>query len=172
MTLGAWQVIDLAKLITAQRDLQLKLNNNFTTMTTDDRITFIIENVLAATDELHEALGEVGWKSWASSQHLNDDAFFGELRDCWQFLTNLMLVVEPDPEKLALRFADALTSKLVINHARVGLYDGVTTKCPSCSRALEDVAIREVRTAEDCLLYICICGTSLNPDIVRTVLHD
>lgn len=165
-------MIDLVKLITAQRDLQLHLGVDLDGMSPEERIVYIKENVLACTDELHEALGEVGWRSWATSRHVNGEAFLGELRDAWQFITNLMLAVEPDPERLALWFADSLIKKHRANYARIESYDGVSTKCPNCSRALEDVAIREVRTAEECLLYICVCGSSLNPDVVRSVLHD
>lgn len=165
-------MIDLIELITAQRDLQLQLGTDFERMTLDERRMFIVENVLAATDELHEALGETGWRSWASSRHLNDDAFFGELRDCWQFITNLMLVVEPDPTRLATRFADVLRKKLAINRARIDNYDGVSTKCSNCSRALDEITIIELRD-DDGVYYRCPCGTSLDPSVIHALLlHD
>lgn len=157
-------------LIAAQRDLQLRLGNDIAGMTIDERIEFIRMNVLACTDELHEALGEVGWKSWASSRHINEMSFFGELRDAWQFLTNMMLIVEPDPERLSELFVTSLMQKLKVNHARVGSYDGITTKCVGCSRALEDVTITEIRTASDLVEYRCMCGALLASDIVEGLL--
>lgn len=165
-------MIDLVSLISAQRDLQLRLGTDFGSMSPEERRNFIVENVLAATDELHEALNETGWKSWATSRHLNEEAFFGELRDCWQLLTNLMLVIESDPDKLAKLFADKLIAKLAVNHARVDSnYDGVTTKCPGCSRALEDVTITEV-SSDSVTRFYCICGIPLDESVVRGLLSD
>lgn len=165
-------MIDLERLITAQRNLQVKLGYHFEHMTPVEKIEYIKENVLAATDELHEALAETGWKSWATSQHINDDAYLGELRDAWQFLTNLMLVVEPDPVKLAERFSDSLAEKHGVNYRRVDNYDGVSTKCPSCKRALDEVTITELPGFSDALRWRCSCGTVLSPDVVRKLSND
>lgn len=159
--------IDLTQLIAAQRDLQSKLGYHFERMTLQERISYIKENVLAATDELHEALGEVGWRSWATSQHINRDAYLGELRDVWQFLTNLMLAAEPDPAALAGWLANALAAKHRINHDRIGAYDGVSTKCPNCARALEDVTIAELPDLPDEERFRCVCGAVLDPVVVR-----
>lgn len=166
-------MIDLVKLITAQRDLQVHLGSDARFMSPAERIAYIKENVLACTDELHEALGEVGWRSWASSQHINGSEFLSELRDAWQFLTNLMLVAEPDPERLATWFADSLARKHGVNYARSAAgYDGVTTKCPSCSRAIEDITIDEVHDVGDDVLFFCACGAQLNSEVVRKTLHS
>lgn len=163
---------ELHEMIAAQRGLQEKLGYHLEQMTQNERIDYIKENALALTDELHEALAETGWKSWATSRHINHDAYLGELRDAWQFLTNMMLAVEPDPVKLADWFADALSEKHGVNHRRVGNYDGVSTKCPSCKRALDEVAITELPGFADALRYRCACGVVLDPDTVRRVLAD
>lgn len=118
----------------------------------DRRAEFVKNNVLAALDELHEALGEVGWKPWASSRHLNRDAFKGELVDVLHFFFNLMGIAGITPEELL----EGYEKKAAKNRSRqeVG-YDGVTEKCPHCRRALDDDA---VECREDTLhpgVFIC-----------------
>lgn len=164
-------MINLAELIAAQRDLQLRLGNDVTKMSTEQQIEFIKSNVLACTDELHEALAETGWKPWATSRHINAEAFFGELRDAWQFLVNMMLVVQPDPEALAEWFARALITKIAVNTARVNNYDGVSSKCPVCRRALDEVPIEEIMINGK-PQYRCSCGAHLSIDIAQSVLCD
>lgn len=97
--------------------------------------TFISMNILALTDELHEALAEVGWKPWASSRHLNRDAYKGELVDAFHFFMNLMMVAGIDSQELL----EAYFEKAKVNRQRQkDGYDGVTSKCPVCGRALDD----------------------------------
>ena len=57
-----------------------------------DKIQFFKDMNIALQDELHEALGEVGWKPWATSKHFNEDAVKGELVDAFHFFMNLCLV--------------------------------------------------------------------------------
>lgn len=163
---------ELVELITAQRDLQTRLGYDFLRMTDEEKIAYIRENVLACTDELHEALKETGWKSWAASRHINHDAYLGELRDAWQHLTNLMLVALPYPDMLAEWFEKALAAKHAVNDKRIGRYDGVSTKCPSCSRALEDVSIREVHHGPNDIRYYCVCDQALDRVVVERLLAD
>jgi hypothetical protein len=54
----------------------------------------------------------------------------------------------------------------------VGNYDGVSTKCPSCKRALDEVVITELPGFADALRYRCACGVVLDPGVVRRVLVD
>jgi len=99
------------------------------------RIEFIRWNVLALEDELHEALAETGWKPWATSRHVNEDAFKGELIDAFHFFMNLCIVAGMDGIELTERYA----AKWAKNAKRqADGYDGVTDKCPSCHRALDD----------------------------------
>src|ERR1044071_6623876 len=77
----------------------------------EDRIDAIRYNYIALVQELSEAMNEVGWKSWASSRHINDE-MFGELRDVWQFLINLMFLATGDsPDQLADRLVRELKAK-------------------------------------------------------------
>ena len=107
-------------------------------LTDEERAEFIRWNVLALEDELHEALAEVGWKPWASSRHLNRDAFKGELVDAFHFMMNLMLAAEIDADE----FLEAYRSKRDKNAKRQSDgYDGISGKCPGCKRALDDAAV-------------------------------
>lgn len=113
---------------------------------TEDVIEFIRNMVLAATDELHEALAEVGWKPWASSRHINRDAFVSELVDTWQFLMNLFQAVNVTPDELAKK----LEAKHRVNYQRIeAKYDGVSTKCSNCHRAYDDPHVK--CTPRECL---------------------
>lgn len=131
------------------------------TMTPEERAAFVREQVLACEDELHEALKEVGWKSWATSRHLHRDAFLHELVDAQLFLDNLLLVaLRPGQTVVELQ---AEVDQLVLerieraNQRQVDGYDGVAGKCPSCHRALDDVP----PTAVDGNLHCGGCGTFL-----------
>ena len=100
-----------------------------------EKIDYIKSMTLAATDELHEALGEVGWKPWATSRHINRTAYLGELIDVLHFWVNLCLVVGATPEEIAERYAEK--AKRNAKRQADG-YDGVTGKCEACKRALDD----------------------------------
>lgn len=123
----------------AQRQLQVKAYGyDPVEMPQDEKIEFIRWNILALEDELHEAIAEVGWKPWATSRHINREAFRGELVDAFHFLMNLMLVVDIDAEE----FLSAYRAKREKNAKRQAAgYDGVSGKCAGCSRALDDDAV-------------------------------
>ena len=115
-----------------------------TTLTLAGKIDFIRWNVLALEDELHEALGETGWKPWASSKHINVESYRAELIDAWHFLMNLMLVADMTPEMVF----EMYNEKRAKNDKRQEEgYDGVTTKCLKCKRALDDPAVKCTYTA-------------------------
>jgi hypothetical protein len=107
-----------------------------TNLEPEERAEFIRWNILALEDELHEALGEVGWKPWATSRHLNKAEFQGELVDALHFFLNLMLAADIDPDEL---LAGYQAKRLKNAKRQEEGYDGVTGKCPVCSRALDDV---------------------------------
>src|SRR5688572_6751228 len=46
---------------------------DYATLTDEERIHHFKEMLHAMNDEMHEALGEMGWKPWASSKHFNQD---------------------------------------------------------------------------------------------------
>lgn len=100
-----------------------------------DRIDEFKDMVLALQDELHEALGEIGWRPWATSRHFNVEAVQGELVDAWCFLMSLMLLAGLDAPTLYRKYM----AKMAINHKRQDDgYDAVAGKCPNCKRALDD----------------------------------
>ena len=103
----------------------------------DERRTqFIKDNIIAALDELHEALGEVGWKPWATSRHLNRELFKGELVDVLHFFFNLMGIADITPEELLAGYE----AKAERNKARQAAgYDGIAGKDPVTKRALDDI---------------------------------
>ena len=140
----------LGNMLRRQRELQEKsMGIDFKTMSDEDRIAYIKENVLALTDELHEMLGEMGWKSWATSRHINRNAAFGELIDAWHFMMNIALALMPGdmhPSAVADRFENYYNAKRAKNAQRqLDGYDGVSTKCPKCGRALDDAGAIQVR---------------------------
>lgn len=131
----------LTHMLKMQRDLQLRYNNGkaIEDFTPEERMQAIRDNVLACTDELHEALGETGWKPWATSNHLNVDAFRAEMVDAWHFFMNLMLHSGMTADDLYQGYV----AKHAKNHKRQDEgYDGVTTKCPGCKRAYDDDAVK------------------------------
>jgi hypothetical protein len=106
----------------------------------DEKMGYIREQALALLDEVHEALGETGWKSWASSNHINRDAYVSELAaDAMRFLINLLLVAGVTPSEFFQTFVGKASK--VMDRATNG-YDGVTEKCPHCKRDLNDRGVR------------------------------
>lgn len=105
-------------------------------MSTDKRVEYIRWNVLALTDELHEALGETSWKPWKQGEAwINPTELKDELVDAWHFMMNLLLASGMDVNELFYRY----TAKHATNVRRMasGEYDGVKDKCPSCRRELD-----------------------------------
>ena len=131
----------------AQHQLQIKsFGSDPKKLDDPEKLEWIRWNMLALSDELHEALAEVGWKPWAKSKHINRDAYVSELVDAFHFLMNLMLVVDCEAEE----FLDKYFEKRGINEKRQAEgYDGVSTKCAHCKRALDDPAVQ-------CTTDICV----------------
>lgn len=110
------------------------------------REEYVRWNVLAAEDELHEALGEISWKPWASSEFFNREQFVGELVDVLHFIANLLVMSGVDGPELTSRYS----SKQVKNRDRQrDGYDGKTGKCPSCRRDLAEVPMGHVIAYSD-----------------------
>lgn len=108
---------------------------NYKTMTDEEKIQAIKDMTLALTDELHEALAEVGWKPWATSRHINYEAFKGELIDAYHFLMNLFLIAGMNDSEVTARYVEK--NRRNLKRQEEG-YDGVAGKCPRCHRALDD----------------------------------
>lgn len=124
-----------------QRDFQALLHGDELPIDMEDidRMDYIRTQALALTDELHEALAETGWKPWATSNHINRDAYMGELADVFIFFMNLMIAGDITPTELMT----VVKAKQIKNRKRQDDgYDGVTTKCPGCKRAYDDDAVK------------------------------
>ena len=134
-----------------QRDFQARLLGMFPSELPDDiKMAYLKEQVLALTDEAHEALNETGWKSWATSQHINREAYKGELADVFIFFMNMMMVANLTPSEIL----DAVRKKIIKNHKRQDDgYDGVSTKCPGCKRAYDDDAVKCYRAKPGAVAY-------------------
>ncbi len=151
----------LEEMITWQYELQVRLADDTREMSDNARIVYIRNMVLACTDELHEALAETSWKPWTTGDlFINRDNLFAELRDAWQFLTNLMLVATEDsPADLAQRLHKELGEKIVVNHKRAADgYDGKTGKCPMCRRDIAEITPIIVTTFDGRTEIHCVCG--------------
>lgn len=145
---------NLLHLLTMQERLQREAyRTDLGALTPEQRVSFIKDMVLAATDELHEALAETSWKPWASTfGEVNEDAFFAELVDLFHFVLNLLLVATPgaDPAAAAEQLVICYQVKNAKNLQRqVEGYDGRSNKCPACKRALDDEAVRCRRVTVD-----------------------
>lgn len=129
----------LQMILDNQKALQKKSYGiDVATLSAEDRSTYIRDMSLALTDELHEALNEVGWKPWATSRHLNRAAYAGELIDVLHFWCNLALAADlSEQDILDLYFAKAEKNA----KRQLAGYDGVADKCRTCGRAFDDAAV-------------------------------
>lgn len=129
----------LQQILNRQRELQKKYYGvDVATLTDEQRAEYIRSMALALADELHEALNETGWKPWATSRHINREAYLGELIDVLHFWANLVLVVNTNEEELtAMYFAKADKNA----KRQLAGYDGVQGKCTTCGRAFDDAAV-------------------------------
>ena len=95
-------------------------------------------NDKALIHELVEMEAETGWKPWAKSAHVNLEAARGEWIDMFHFMLNGALLLGLDDDEIKTRY----DNKHAKNEARQNAdYDGVSTKCPGCQRALDDTAV-------------------------------
>lgn len=128
-------------------------------VTNEDRlpaIDFIHWNVTALVDEAHELLAEIGWKPWAKSRHINLEAARGEFIDMMHFMGNLALVLGMDDAAEIMRRYHAKHEKNA--KRQEDGYDGVSTKCPECKRALDDDAVNCHEDPAHPGYFICYAG--------------
>lgn len=124
-----------------------------------EKMAYLREQALGVLGEVHEALAETGWKTWATSDHINRQAYKGELADVFIFFMNLMLTADITPRELLA----AVEAKQVKNNKRQDDgYDGVSTKCPKCNRAYDDDAVLcyPAGTSKDNAAYVAWCDMS------------
>lgn len=137
----------LTELFELQYDLQTEVyGHNFQRMLPADRIQYVKDMKLALAAELQEALDETAWKPWTANRTVpnwvNRDAYVGEMVDVLHFFINMLLVLGDDPADLAAEIVDRYALKHRINKQRqADGYDGVSTKCGGCGRALDDTAV-------------------------------
>lgn len=101
-------------------------------------IDFLQWNNKAIIHEIVEEEAETGWKPWASSRHVNLQAARGEWIDQLHFFLNKALALGMDAEMIKTMY-DAKHAKNAKRQEEG--YDGVSTKCPGCGRALDDDAV-------------------------------
>lgn len=107
----------------------------FENRTAEEREEGIKINILAATDELHEALNEVSWKPWAKAKFFNREAFIGEIVDVLHFIANLLVWANVSDEELNRAYLEKMERNR--QRQREG-YLG-TEKCSECARAVDDI---------------------------------
>ena len=131
----------LYEMFESQRSLQLSmppLNKDPAQLEGVERIQFFKDMKLALESELQEMLDEMGWKPWASSRHFNADAVRGELVDVFHFFMNLWLAAGGTADDLFKAYL--IKREKNLKRQQQG-YDGVSTKCRVCHRALDDDAV-------------------------------
>ncbi len=132
----------LAAMLEMQLDLQREhMGGDPRELTGDAMAVFMTWNSFALEDELHEAMGELGWKPWATSRHIAREAFMKEMVDAFHFFMNMLLCANPgtSPEDIAKEFFRLYQAKNAVNAQRqADGYDGVSTKCPQCKRELSE----------------------------------
>lgn len=128
-------ILGFDNLLEGQYELQLKAYGVDPLALEDDEwADFIRWNAYALSDELHEATSELGWKPWATSRHINREAFIGEMVDLLHFFANLCLAAGVDGSDLAKAYA----SKREKNHQRQEEGYTGTYKCPGCKRDYDE----------------------------------
>ncbi|PYS90465.1 MAG: hypothetical protein DMF62_04700 [Acidobacteria bacterium] len=135
---------DISQMLEKQLQLQLRIIGDPRDLEGAELMEYIRTNVLALEDELHEALRECGWKPWATSKHLNREAFMKEMVDAWHFFMNIMLGISPgmSPEALAAEFAEKYYAKNQVNQDRQRTgYDGVANRCRNCHKDLDQAGV-------------------------------
>lgn len=144
-------------------ELQLRLqresmNVDPISLTGRERVDYIARMQQAAVHELHELLDEVTWKPWTKIEPaVHKENALREAVDVLHFVFNIVLaVVQKSPEEVARQVYESYVSKHRVNAARQAAgYDGASTKCPHCSRALDDVGVYYSREGGP---YCLACG--------------
>jgi hypothetical protein len=155
----------LTEFIQRQRELQLDYGYKYESMTLEERVKTIQDMYVAAVQELGEALNETSWKPWTTGGPvIHTDAFIGEISDTLQFILNMLFAAIPEAnaETLVRLLNVKHEKKVAINRQRMADgYDGKSTKCPKCGRALDEVMIHEERSFLGWSQF-CICGHLLS----------
>lgn len=112
----------------------------------EERAEFIRWNILAAIDELMEALAEVRWKPWDREDlrgEVDVEAFKKELVDVLHFIANLAIVTGISGDELSEEYL----RKVEVNKKRHEI--GYDTRVKATTRELERTAQHEADTSFD-----------------------
>lgn len=153
----------LIEIISRQRRLQADYGIKYDVMPLDDRVQVIKDMYVAAVQELGEALNETSWKPWTSGGEYINEAMTGEIVDALQFMLNMLFAQYPEcsAEQIAVLINDKHRHKVAINRKRMTEnYDGVSTKCPNCKRALDEITMLELFDGERYSTR-CVCGAEI-----------
>lgn len=153
----------LELMLEMQRELQKKhmKDGDPALLEGDQMADFMRWNAFALIDEISEAMQEVGWKPWATSRHINKEAFLKEMVDAFHFFMNLLICgTQGLPSSI---IADTFTRLYLEKNAenarrQVEGYDGVEEKCPHCRRDLQSVGISQVATPSGVIVRCRGCG--------------
>lgn len=163
----------LAQMLDMQRELQRAAYRiDPASLPPTEKIQFIKDMTLALTDELHEVLAEVDWKPWTHGERqINVENYKKELVDCWHFFQNLMLAVDMTSDELYEMY---VKKRQVNANRQLQEYDGRSTKCPACKRALEDVSLTEIKISGTNItdVVLCACGATLDRDVALQFITD
>lgn len=127
----------LDKMLSTQQELQREFDSRAVSSDPQQSCEYIKDMCTALTAEAMELMEETGWKPWSTSWHINVDAARGEWIDAWHFMMNLANKLGMD-EQMIFQMYEV---KAEVNRRRIRSgYDGVSTKCPGCKRAMDDPA--------------------------------
>lgn len=118
----------LTTMFAIQRDFQSSLGIDPAPDSLDERVALVKDNVLAATDELHEVLHETSWKPWATNKKFNETKVQAELVDVLCFVLNLCLVSGLTADRLFVLYMQ----KMAVNFKRQELGYADKAKCSVC----------------------------------------
>lgn len=104
-----------------------------------EAIRFMQWNDKALVHEMVEMEAETSWKPWAKGAFFNIDAARGEWIDMYHFMLNGALLLGLDADMIKVLYDRKHAKNEARQHAE---YDGVSTKCPGCGRALDDDAVK------------------------------
>jgi hypothetical protein len=106
----------------------------------EKRIQLLKEWKLAIESELQEMLDETGWKPWATSRHINEEAAKVEVIDAFFFWLNAAMTMRMSAVDVFEGYGEKWAKNM--ERHKDGTYDGVTGKCPGCKRGLDDAGVR------------------------------
>lgn len=103
-------------------------------------VDYVIWNHSALVAEASEMLDEFRWKPWAKGRGtVNRELALKEAVDVGHFLANILVSIGVTDEE----WQAAYQAKQQVNRDRMasGTYDGVSSKCSLCKRALDDPGV-------------------------------